>query len=85
MTSLEREDTRLGNTGPNAVRTVFEKIVFIAPTLRWCSFDFFFFFFESFEGRDERRPARKIRIFVSHTWKRKVDNFLLRNFHVDDI
>lgn len=59
MTSLEREDTRLGNTGPNAVRTVFEKIVFIVPTLRWCSFDFFFFF--SRVSKDGMRDAQRAR------------------------
>lgn len=77
LTSLEREDTRLGNTGPNAVRTVFEKKDF------HCLFDGtifdFLFFFKSFE-RGEKSLARKIRISVSHTWKRKVGKF----FRYDD-
>lgn len=68
MTSLERQDTCLGNTGPIAVRTVFERKVFIVPTMG--SFRFF-----SFSNAVERRPTRKIRIFVSHTWREKLVNF----------
>lgn len=43
LTSLEREDTRLGNTGPNAVRTVFEKKDFHC-LFDGTIFDFLFFF-----------------------------------------
>lgn len=42
LTSLEREDTRLGNTGPNAVRTVFEKKDFHC-LFDGTIFDFLFF------------------------------------------
>ena len=65
LTSLERE-----------VLTLFapfsRKKIFIVPTMGRISI--FFFFFKNFE-RGERRPARKIRIFVSYTWKRKVGKF----------
>lgn len=71
MTSLEREDTCLGNTGPIAVRTVFERKVFIVPTMG----SFRFFSFSRISNAVERRPTRKIRIFVSHTWREKLVNF----------